>query len=240
MSEALDRVQETLGHRFSDPTLLQQALTHRSFAHENDTHDSERLEFLGDAILQACTTHLLHERFADAQEGTLSRFRARLVNTETLADIARSLHLGPALRLGRGEAATGGDDRTSNLADATESVLGALYVDAGFGRCLEVVSGWMEEHVVNLHAAAEEHGAGDAVKDARSRLQELTQSVWREAPQYAVVDQTGPSHAPTFEVEVRVRGQLMGQASGNSKREAAHKAAAMALDALSEISEGEE
>lgn len=234
---ATDLVQERLGHTFDDPQLLQQALTHTSYAHENEARPNERLEFLGDAILQASMTILLFERFPEAPEGQLSRFRARLVNTEILAGLGAELELGPALRLGKGEEQSGGRQKISLLADAAEAVLGALYLDAGFEKCLEIVRVLMASRLETLGAVAAREGA-TAWQDPKSRLQEETQSRWNRPPSYEVVHTEGPDHAPTFEVEARMDDQVLGRGVGGSKREAMRLAAADALAGLAD--EGEE
>lgn len=230
---ALDALQEHLGHRFADPTLLERALTHSSFAHEHHTRANERLEFLGDAILQASMTILLFQRFPSAPEGELSRYRSRLVNTEILAGLGAELAVGEALLLGRGENQSGGRTKISLLADATEAVLGALFLDAGFGPCLDVVSKLMASRLETLHDVIRSEGAG-AWKDPRSRLQERTQRRWQRAPTYEVAAQQGPAHEPVFEVEARLDDLLLGRGRGGSKREAMRAAAVDALERLPE------
>jgi ribonuclease-3 len=218
-----------IGYSFQDPDRLNTALTHRSHAFEQGGPDNERLEYLGDSILNACTTVLLVERFPDVDEGSLSRLRSRLVNTETLAEIGRNLGIGEALRLGRGEAATGGRDKASLLADATEAVVGAVFLDAGFERCRAMVAGWMESRLELLETPAE---AQSGWIDPRSRLQEWTQQHWRATPTYHVTASEGPSHAPQFDVEVRVGDRALGTGRGGSKRDAARSAATVALASL--------
>lgn len=227
----LEGVQERLGHTFAEPDLLVQALTHSSYAHEQDAVPNERLEFLGDAILQAATTILLYARFPDAPEGELSRFRARLVNTEILAGIGSDLDLGAVLRLGRGEDQSGGRRKLSVLADATEAVLGALYLDAGFQVCLGVVGELLASPLETLSSVLDRDGA-TAWQDPRSRLQEVTQRRWQRTPRYEVVRIEGPAHDPVFEVEARLDDQVLGSGTGGSKKEASRLAAAAALAAL--------
>ena len=226
-----DQLQAAIGHRFSDPSWIETALTHSSYGHEHNCSDNERLEFLGDAVLQMCTTLLLMERFGAAREGELSRLRSRLVNTEALAEIGAELALGDALRLGRGEEDTGGRTRTRNLANATEAVLGAVYQDGGFEACRALVEMWMAPRVAKLGTA---DGGKHKWKDARSRLQERTQQNGGATPVYHVTGKTGPSHAPTYEVEVRVDKTVLGQGTGRSKRDAARDAAERALLAFGE------
>jgi ribonuclease-3 len=230
---ALQALEERLGHRFADRDLLLLAVTHTSYANEHDSESNERLEFLGDAILQACMTILLFRRFPNATEGDMSRFRARLVNTEILAGLGAELELGPSLRLGRGEAQSGGRTKLSLLADASEAVLGALYLDAGFEPCFEVVARLMESRLDTLHQVASAEGAS-AWQDPRSKLQEETQRRAQKTPTYEVVASGGPPHAPTFEVEARLEDEVLGRGVGGSKREAMRMAAVDALERMEE------
>ena len=218
-----------IGHEFEDPTLLERAMTHSSFSHENSVADYERLEFLGDAVLQLATTVLLGERFPDAQEGQLSPLRARLVSTAALAARAARLGIGPSLRLGVGEAASGGRDRPRMLAGALEAVLGAVFEDAGYPASEALVRRWMAEPLEGL-AREEAHGW----KDPRSLLQERVQSVFGETPIYDVTVKDGPAHQPRFGVAVRVGERVLATGEGPSKREASRNAAERALVALRE------
>ena len=214
----------TLGHPFADEGLLLRALTHTSFSHENGGDDYERLEFLGDAVLQLCATSLLMDRFPEAREGALSRLRSRLVSTRALARLARRLAVGPALRLGVGEEATGGRDRPRVLAGAMEAILGAVYTDAGFAPAHALVAGWF---AADLRALATEAKGG--WKDPRSLLQERLQRDRGQTPTYDVASRGGPPHDPTFVVEVRLGDEILGSGEGSSKREASRRAAEAAL-----------
>jgi ribonuclease-3 len=224
----LHRLQNRLDYEFRDLALLEQALTHSSFANERETDDNERLEFLGDAVLELAVSALLVERFPRAREGQLSRLRSRLVNTDALAGVARGLELGPLLRLGIGEDQTGGRDRTSVLADAVEAILGAVFLDGGFARARKIATGWVEEPLSGLD--------GDGVdlrwKNPRSLLQERIQATLHQTPRYRVLRRTGPAHEPTFTVEVAIGDRVLGTGTGASKRAASHAAATNALDAL--------
>lgn len=227
---SLDALQERLGHRFRDPGLLRIALTHASYAHENQVEHNERLEFLGDAVLQMATTLLLMERFPTAREGELSRLRARLVNTRALAAVARELGIADALRLGVGEESSGGRARTSILADAVEALLGAVHQDAGMGPCTEIVRRWMEPRLATLEQV--DAPSGQRWKDPRSRLQELAQAQRRQAPQYRLLSAEGPPHDLVFTMAVELDGRLLGVGVGRSKRDASRAAAAEALTRL--------
>ncbi len=223
----LGTLSRSIGHEFKDRTLLERAVTHSSFSHENRVADYERLEFLGDAVLQLATTVLLGERFPEADEGQLSPLRARLVNTSALAALAGRLGIGPWLRLGIGEAASGGRARPRVLAGAVEAVLGAVFQDAGYPAAEAIVRRWMADPLEGL-AREEKHGW----KDPRSLLQELVQSTLGETPIYDVTVQDGPPHQPRFGVVVRVGDRVLATGEGPSKRDASRHAAEVALIAL--------
>ena len=223
--EAFEALKVAVGHHFTHEALLVQAVTHASWAHENDGGDYERLEFLGDAVLQLGSSALLMERFPEAREGQMSRLRSRLVSTEGLAKLAKTLQVGPALRLGVGEESTGGRKRPRVLAEAVEAVLGAVYLDAGAELALSLVRRWLDDPLAQLENQAE-----IAWKDPRSLLQERTQRDLGQTPVYGVADRIGPPHQPTFVVEVRVGEQVLGRGEGRSKREASRRAAEVALE----------
>ena len=224
MDEALERVLATLGHEFSDPSLFEQALTHRSAGARNN----ERLEFLGDAILNFVVADALYRSTPDAKEGSLTRRRARLVRRETLAEVAREIGLGPALRLGGGEMKSGGRDRDSILADALEGLIGAVYLDAG----LEICAAWLSRQFgARLTLAFED----DADKDAKTRLQEMLQSKGLPLPVYTVVGIDGAAHEQSFTVQCRVSGLVRSPCgTGGSRRKAEQVAADRALSLLDE------
>lgn len=230
----MNLIEQALGHRFRQRSLLEEALTHRSYVFEHGGTDNERLEFLGDSVLNCCTTILLFQHFQKENEGGLSRIRSRLVNTDTLATIGAQIGVGAYLRLGRGEETTGGRKKTSLLADATEALVGALFAEAGFDACRTLIAGWMEPRIQKL---AEETG-DDPWKDPRSRLQETTQQRWRLTPTYEVTRTDGPSHAPTFEVSVRIGDRPLGSGIGGTKRDASQMAASEALKTLDSESSG--
>lgn len=214
-----------IGHQFQDPRLFRRALTHTSWVHENNGEDYERLEFLGDAVLQLGSSALLFERLPEAREGQMSRLRSRLVSTDALAALARRIGVGAALRLGVGEEATGGRDRPRVLAGATEAILGAVYLDGGADIALALVRRWLDAPLTALTSQEE-----SAWKDPRSLLQEHTQRDRGETPIYGVADRVGPPHRPTFVVEVRVGESVLGRGEGRSKREASRRAAEEALE----------
>lgn len=222
MSASLARLERQLGYTFKDQDLMVLALTHRSFAGRNN----ERLEFLGDAILNFVAGEALFERFPLAREGQLSRLRARLVKGETLAILARGFDLGDYLRLGSGELKSGGFRRESILADALEALIGAIYLDAGMDAARQRVVAWLTNELESLTLV-------DTNKDPKTRLQEFLQSRACELPRYDVVDIQGDPHCRTFVVECQIsllNDKTLGQ--GASRRIAEQVAAAAALIAL--------
>lgn len=219
-----------------DSDLLERALTHRSYAYENGgLPTNERLEFLGDAVLGLVITDALYRTHPDLSEGQLAKLRAAVVNMRALAGVARSLDLGSYLRLGRGEEATGGRDKSSILADAVEAVIGAVYLAGGFPLASEFVHRLFDP----LLEASARMGAG---LDWKTSLQELTASASLGVPEYRVVD-TGPDHQKEFSATVLIGGEPRGEGRGTTKKEAEQNAAEMAwrsLTAEQEAAEGEQ
>jgi len=230
--DQLDAIQEKIGYRFKDPGLLVRAMTHSSFAHEQaqilgrnscGARDHyERLEFLGDAVLSLAVSHIMMERFPLASEGELSRIRAGLVNSERLAAIALETGLSKGLLLGKGEESTNGRAKPSILGAALESLLGAVYLDGGFGSAFDLVSSLFGPLMENLPET-------DLLGDYKTPLQEKAQARFRSTPSYRVVDEQGPDHMKTFEVEVFLNGKPCGRGRGRSKKEAEQDAARRAL-----------
>lgn len=222
MSNSLQKLQTKLGYEFNDAALLKIALTHRSYAGKNN----ERLEFLGDAVLNFIAGEALFKRFPEAREGQLSRLRSRLVKGETLAILAKGLHLGDHLLLGSGELKSGGFRRESILADAMEAIIGAIYLDRGMTAAGERILFWLEPHFETLTLV-------DTNKDPKTRLQELLQSRGCELPNYEVINIQGEPHCRVFDVECSVSlltEKTYGQ--GASRRIAEQMAAEAALAAL--------
>jgi len=217
-----DSVRERLGYAFRHPDLLHGALTHRSFGASNN----ERLEFVGDAVLNCVVAASLYHRFPGLPEGDLSRARAALVNQETLARVAREVALGTEIRLGEGEHKTGGAQRPSILADALEAVFGAVFIDGGYDAAREVI----ERCYADVLARADPATLG---KDPKTRLQEWLQARRMSVPEYAVVATSGEAHAQVFDVECRIGAlQMVSTGRGNSRRAAEQAAAEAALAAL--------
>ena len=228
----LAELQRILGHEFSRPALLERAFTHRSYANERGagTQNSERLEFLGDAVLGLVIGAALMERFPEVDEGELSTTRAAIVRESGLAAAAKALALGAYLRLGKGEENTGGRTKPSLLADAFEAMIGALYVDAGFERA--------KATALELLGPALESAAAGSSHDHKTRLQELAQARTKEAPEYEVVSSSGPDHDKRFLVRVLIGGDEKARAEGKSKKSAEQAAAALALEVLDGAPDG--
>ena len=210
------------GYRFSDPGLLEQALTHRSAGAPHN----ERLEFLGDGIVNLLVAEVLFQRWPKADEGALTRARAELVREASLAIIARHLELGPRLTLGPGEMKSGGHRRDSILADALEAVVAAIYLDSDFAGCRTAVLPWFEESLAALPV-------GKPGKDAKTRLQEWLQARQRPLPAYELVSESGDDHAKTFKVGCTlIDPSLTAEGEGSSRRNAEQAAAAALLEKL--------
>ena len=219
---SLDLLQQRLGHRFSDGSLLTRALTHRSFGADHN----ERLEFLGDAVLSLAVSSLLFERFAGSDEGDLTRVRAHLVREDTLHRVALALGLPEVLRLSEGEARGGGAQRPSILADALEALIGATFLDGGFDEALAVVRRLFGEVIATTEV-------GNWSKDAKTELQEWLQARRLPVPAYRIATTRGQAHAQTFEVECAVPVLGLTQTGvGRSRRVAEQEAARRMLDAL--------
>ena len=224
---SLADLQGQAGITFRNEGLLYRALTHRSYLNEHSevTEDNERLEFLGDAVLDFLVGAMLYNRFPEMQEGPLTRLRASLVRTEQLAELARQIGIGPHIRLGRGEDEAGGREREALLCDVFEAILGGLYLDSG----LETVKEFVERLFLPV---ATEIAREQTDIDAKSYFQEWAQSELNFTPQYVTVNAEGPDHEKTFTVEVRVNGEPYGTGTGRSKQAAAQAAA---LDALRKV-----
>jgi len=222
LSEPLAGLCRRLGYQFTQATLLEDALTHRSAGSRNN----ERLEFLGDAILNFTIAAELYRRFDQADEGELSRLRASLVNAQALAILSRGLNLGECLTLGSGELKSGGFRRESILADALEAVFGAVYLDGGFEVCRELILRLYQATLTDLPAFAD-------LKDPKTQLQEFLQSRKRPLPSYQVIEMSGEAHAQIFIVECQAEGlPTPTRGHGSSRRKAEQEAASKALRLL--------
>ena len=226
--ESLHQLEERLGYRFNDPSLLRGALYHSSYANEHRTmgiSSNERLEFLGDAVLGFVSAEHLYRKHPDLPEGELTRIRAALVCEESLHEVAQSLQLGDFLLLGKGEESGGGRRRPSILADAVEAVLAAVYLDGGIDKARELI------HRVLLDKE-QEQVVESRRRDYKTELQELVQRKPNQELHYALVSESGPDHAKVFAVAVTLNGQTIGLGSGHSKKEAEQSAARSALEQM--------
>jgi len=221
-------LEERLGLTFADRGRALAALTHKSWVNEHREvggEDNERLEFLGDAVVDLLASHRLMERFPGAREGELSKMRAAVVDETGLAAIARELRLGEILRLGRGEELTGGREKASLLADAMEAVFAAVYLEGSLASAQSILDRFLHE----TYARA---SAGTLDRDFKTQLQEVCQSRFRLSPRYRVCAEHGPDHLKIFDIEVSVSGEVVGRGSGRSKKDAEQVAARQALDVL--------
>lgn len=217
-------------YRFRNAQLLTQALTHRSYLYQSkkeEGEDNERLEFLGDSVIEIVVSHLLLTRFPYLAEGGLSKMRAALVNEATLASIARGLRLGATLRLGRGEEETRGHEKDSILAGGLEALAAAVYLDGGYGEAFRVIEGLYAPLFVKMKGEVRD-------QDFKTRLQEYTQKHLDTTPRYIVTDEEGPDHAKSFEVVISIGEKAYGMGRGKNKKEAEQRAAEEALRTLQE------
>jgi len=224
----LTAAQNAVGVTFHDVTLLRRALTHASYGNEHADctwGNNERLEFLGDAVIDFVTAEWLYQRFPQWPEGRLTTLRAELVRSEMLASFAVSLGLGGFLLLGRGEELGGGRSRAALLSDAFEALVGAIYLDQGLKAARRFFLPFLQLQLEMLSAEA-------MPRDAKTRLQEWAQATYHETPAYVTVEESGPDHARSFAVEVVIRGQVLGRGVGHSKQAAEQAAAATALRAF--------
>ena len=229
MSSNLEDFQQRLGHTFADGDLLRQALTHASFGHEKRQRlpDNQRLEFLGDAVLQLAVTNELYGRFPAMTEGQLTKLRAQLVNKVHLQSVARELGLGEHLILGRGEEISQGRERGSILADAMEAVIGAVYAEAGWEPARGIILRLLEPSLAVMSGESDA-----AAANPKGALQEKLQAEGDHPPAYRCVAETGPAHARVYEVVVEWQGRELGRGQGASKKEAETRAAQAALEGL--------
>jgi len=231
--KALKTLQKKFHYRFRDLELLDQGLRHKSFAHEDHDSeylDNERMEFLGDAVLDLIVGHLLMERYPEFSEGDLSKRRAAAVNTNRLSKMARDLSLGEYLLLGKGEEMTRGREKNSILAGSLEAVMAAVYLDGGFKKAFKVISGLFSPYL-----AAEEKEAVHL--DFKTKLQEISQETFRAAPRYLLAKEFGPDHDKVFGVKVMIGKKVAGFGAGKSKKEAEQQAARKTLEKLQGLSD---
>lgn len=220
----MEVLESVLGYSFRERKLLTMALTHGSVGYEaqRNLEDNQRLEFLGDAVLQLLMSELLFQRLPEADEGMLTKLRSQVVSTKALASLARKLNVGAFLIMGRGEEANGGRNRENSLADAVEAILGAIYLDGGLGAAQSFAKRMFDRELERLLTSPTE-------PNPKGQLQEIIQSVGPTPPHYKILSQSGPDHAKQFEASVIWLGTALGTGSGSSKKEAETASARNAL-----------
>ena len=226
--QELWELEEKISYRFNDWEIFNQALTHKSYANEvlkNKNKNYERLEFLGDSVLDMVISHLLMKKYPESNEGELSKRRSSLVNMKRLAQLAREFDLGKYLLLGKGEEQSLGRSKHSILASVYEAIIGAIYLGGGYNKVSKVIQSHFE------HLLSRER-KNIPYRDFKSRLQEYVQSTFKTIPEYNLVNESGPPHAKEFEVSIKINGRLYGTGRGKSKKEAQQQAAAATLKQL--------
>lgn len=219
-------LEEKLGYRFQNPALLDNALTHSSYANEHhaaNAQSNERLEFLGDSVLGMVVADYLYRHFPALPEGDLTRMRASLVCEDNLVVVAKMWDLGSYLKLGKGEEGCGGRERPSIQADAVEAVLAAVYLDSGIAQARKIIQKFILDNIAQMSQSG---------RDFKTSLQELVQRKSGQVLTYHLIGQSGPDHAKTFEMEVRLNGKSIGSGKGRSKKDAEQAAARCALEVL--------
>lgn len=225
----LPELQEKIGLNFSDERILLKAITHKSYAYEKGTESNERLEFLGDALLNLIVTEFLYQNFPELEEGAMSKIKAGLVGIETLYKIGKKLSIGEYLLLGKGEEKTAGRKKKRLIGSAVEAIIAGIYIDKGFEKTKETVIRWIKPFTRNIKKGK------DVSRDWKSSLQEIVQKYKGILPEYKVVKEMGPPHNRKFRVELWIGGEKLSSATGNSKKEAQQKAAKYALKKISTI-----
>lgn len=226
----LANLQQKLDYQFQNISLLQNALIHRSFLNENRSlvQSNERLEFLGDAVLELVSSEFLFQQYPDLPEGQLTNLRAKIVQTKTLALVANNLELGSHLKMSRGEEATGGRTNTSILADTVEAIIGSIYLDGGFNKVQEFIKLHLLKNYEDILTKVN-------VEDYKSTLQEKIQAQGGNAPTYHVLEATGPDHDKTFKIQVNYLDKAQEIGQGKSKQSAQQEAAKKALENLAKL-----
>jgi len=221
-AQELQELEKKLGVPFLNKALFNQSLTHSSYGHEKSVPDNERLEFLGDAVLKLAITEYLYNKFPGHAEGDLTKIRASVISDDTLAGVGKNINLGNYLLLSVNETRSGGQRRKSNVANAFEAILGAVYLDAGLGKARDLIIESLRDEVERVSRAG-------YISDYKSTLQEYAQKHKRELPHYRVIKETGPKHRRVFWIEVKIKGRRYGIGRGANKKEAEQRAATMAL-----------
>ena len=220
----MEKLEEKINYSFKNRALLEEALTHSSYANDNQLKiNNERMEFLGDAVLSLVSAQFLYEKFPDLPEGDLSKIRSSLVCTRSLSDFAREIDLGRYLKLGRGEMKTGGSNRDSNLENAFEALIAAVYLDGGMEQAKKHILHFLDREIDTSHIG---------VKDYKTTLQEIIQKNKDETLNYVIVREDGPAHDRVFEAQVLVNSNVVGVGVGRSKKQAEQEAAREALELM--------
>jgi len=224
------QLKHLIQYDFACPDLLREAMTHRSYSAEKSLdYDNQRLEFLGDAVLEIILSEYLYRRYPDSPEGMLTKMRAALVQQEALAGMARQFQLDRFLRMGRGELESGGAQREAALCDVFEALTGAIYLDAGVARATELILPWFEQYFPDPEALVNN-------QNPKGALQELTQRRWNKAPEYQLIDVSGPDHDPHYRVAVCINGQTLGNGEAGKRKTAESLAARDAIEKLTQSS----
>lgn len=226
----LNLLQKTIQIKFKNQLILQQAMTHKSYANENrnkSARDNERLEFLGDAVLNLVISDTIFKMYRDYPEGELAKTRAVVVSAPTLARTAKKIELGKYLYLGKGEAMTGGRNRDSILADGLEALIGAIYLDCGLAEVTDFIKKYLFDEIQLVES-------GEHIQDYKTILQEEIQKRSNTRPLYSVVNEEGPDHDKLFTVQVKYKSSVIGTGTGKNKKEAQQRAAANAITKLTE------
>lgn len=229
METPLKQLEKTIGITFTDQTLLRNVFVHRSYLNENrdfNLPSNEKLEFLGDSVLSLATSIYLYHHYPQLQEGDYTDIKASIVRTESLAEVSRYLHLGVYLFLSRGEEKGKGRDKTNILADVFEALIAAIFIDQGFDAAFTFITRYLYADRLDYIVK------NKLYLSPKSRLQEVTQALYKELPQYDLVEALGPEHKKMFTVTVIVNGKRLGQGTGHSKKQAEENAAQNALDVL--------
>jgi ribonuclease III len=220
----MELIQSVLGYTFQDLSLLKEALTHASLGYENQKpqRDNQRLEFLGDAVLQLILSEMVYRQFGQADEGLLTKVRAQLVSTKAFSAVARRIQLGQFILMGRAEENNGGRERESTLADAFEAIAGAIYLDGGIEAAKKMAQLFFQQQILDF-------GSSPIDQNPKGQLQEILQSISPQSPTYQIVEESGPDHAKSFHTIVSWGGRELGRGAGKSKKEAEVEAARNAL-----------
>ncbi len=227
-TEKLKDFEKSISYTFNDISLLDNALTHRSYVNEKQEFlykDNERFEFLGDAVLELCISDILMKKFPDYSEGQLSKLRASLVNEQALSELAKNFQLGDFLLLGKGEESSGGRNKSSILSNTFEALMAAIYLDSGYEKTYRLIS--------NLFRALIENGFDQTIyRDYKTYVQEISQNKFKVIPEYVLIHQYGPDHDKIFEIELVIPNILKTTGTGKNKKDAEQKAAKKAIEEL--------